>query len=77
MAKELTEAEKVIIETRETMARCRGFFEYRVRDLQDAGITAGRAVKYVAAQYPVAHADYLERAKKGLAGSLHGGAKNA
>lgn len=77
MVNELTAIEKEVIEIRETMARCGGYFEYRVRDLQDAGITVGRATKYVASQYPEAHADYLERSRKGMAGTLHGGAKNA
>jgi hypothetical protein len=76
MERGLTGAEKEIIQIRATMAKCGGSFEYQVRELQDAGITTGRAVKYIAAKYPTAHADYLKRAAKGQAGSLIGGTRN-
>lgn len=72
----LTEAEEEVIRIRVKMAALGGLFEYRVRELQEAGISAGKAVRIIAAQYPEAHADFLKRASEGQAGSLIGGTKN-
>jgi hypothetical protein len=78
----LTEQEKGIVAMREVaamrekMAACGGQFEYRVRELHGLGASLSKAIRYIATNYPQLHDDYLKRAKRGEAGTLHGGIAN-